>query len=162
MKNKIFLIGVFCLSLFFACTGQGAQESAASSDGKHFGKTIDAANATPLADMLAQMEQGKKVEMNAKVTGKVLEVCQKKGCWMTLDRGDGTDMRVTFKDYGFFMPKDISGRTVVIEGLAQVDTTSVDDLRHYAEDEGKSAEEIAKITEPETEISFVADGVILE
>ena len=39
---------------------------------------------------------------------------------------------------------------------------SVADLKHYAEDAGKSPEEIAKITEPSIEFAFEANGVLLK
>jgi Domain of unknown function (DUF4920) len=68
---------------------------------------------------------------------------------------------VKFKDYAFFVPKDIAGREVMVEGKAYKEVTSVEELRHYAEDAGKSAEEIAKITEPVTEKKFMASGVVL-
>lgn len=100
-------------------------------------------------------------EFNGKVTGVVQEVCQVKGCWMKVKMDNGETMRVTFKDYGFFVPKDIAGRTIVMDGIAKTKTTSVDELRHYAEDAGKSKEEIAKITEPKKELTFVADGVLV-
>ena len=93
--------------------------------------------------------------------GEVSEVCQAKGCWMTIAAGSDQTMMVKFKDYGFFMPKDISGREVVMNGKAYYQTTSVDELRHYAEDAGKSADEIAAITEPKRELRFLADGVQL-
>lgn len=93
--------------------------------------------------------------------GTVNEVCQAKGCWMTIAAGNGEEMMVKFKDYGFFMPKDISGREVVMNGMAYYQITPVDELRHYAEDAGKSAEEIAQITEPKRELHFLADGVKL-
>ncbi|MBK8471245.1 MAG: DUF4920 domain-containing protein [Sphingobacteriales bacterium] len=108
------------------------------------------------------MEQNSTTSLTAKISGKVLEVCQTKGCWMTLELPDGKDLRVTFKDYGFFMPKDLAGKNIVAQGIAQTDTTSVEMLQHYAEDAGKSAEEIAQIAQPEIEISFVADGVVIE
>jgi hypothetical protein len=123
------------------------------------GEEIDPTGAIPVEEMLIQLGNG--TEMPAKVRGTVVDVCQKKGCWMELDKGDGSTIRVTFKDYGFFVPMDIKGREVVINGLAYVDTTSVADLRHYAEDAGKSQEEINSITEPETEVAFEADGVIV-
>ena len=53
-----------------------------------------------------------------------------------------------FKDYGFFMPTDAAGKEVIVDGKAFVNEVSVADLKHYAEDAGKSPEEIAKITEP--------------
>lgn len=100
--------------------------------------------------------------ISAKMIGKVDEVCQSKGCWMKVDLEDGRQMMVKFKDYGFFMPKDIAGKEVILNGKAYVNKVPVDELQHYAEDAGKSAEEIAAITEPETTFSFEADGVLLK
>ena len=97
-----------------------------------------------------------------KLTGTIDEVCQKKGCWMNLKTSDGAAMRVSFKDYAFFMPKDAAGKTVFIDGYAYKDTTSVEELQHYASDAGLSKEEIAKITEPEISLSFEARGVIIK
>lgn len=102
-----------------------------------------------------------KPSVDAKVTGVVESVCQAKGCWMKVKLDDGKTMRVTFKDYGFFVPKDIAGKTIIFAGNAQTTTTSVDELRHYAEDAGKSKDEVAKITEPKTELTFEANGVLI-
>jgi hypothetical protein len=99
--------------------------------------------------------------INSKMVAKVNEVCQAKGCWMTLNLGDGDEVMVKFKDYGFFVPKDIAGKEVIINGKAFVNEVSVDEQRHYAEDAGKSKEEIALITEPKKTYSFEADGVLL-
>ena len=153
--------------LIVAILGLGCQQLSQtnqqnSTDGKHFGQNIEAAGAIPIADLVAQMEQNSTTSLTAKISGKVLEVCQTKGCWMTLELPDGKYLRVTFKDYGFFMPKDLAGKNIVAQGIAQTDTTSVEMLQHYAEDAGKSAEEIAQIAQPEIEISFVADGVVIE
>ena len=95
------------------------------------------------------------------VVGRVNEVCQAKGCWLTMATGDGEEMMVKFKDYGFFVPKDIGGREVVLNGQAFYQITPVDELRHYAEDAGKSPEEIAAITEDQRELRFLATGVQL-
>ena len=80
---------------------------------------------------------------------------------MKVKLADGNTMRVTFKDYGFFVPKDISGKKIIFEGTPEVTTTSVDEQRHYAQDAGKSKEEIAKISEPKRELTFVATGVLV-
>ena len=97
------------------------------------------------------------------VRGRVVDVCQKKGCWMTLapvaDAEVDDPMSVRFLDYGFFMPKTLSGSEVLVEGTARRRTVPVGELRHYAEDAGKSAEEIAAITEPGEEVEFMATGV---
>lgn len=96
------------------------------------------------------------------VTGKINECCQKKGCWMKMDMGDDQEMHVTFKDYGFFVPLDCGGKTAVMKGVASYETISVDILKHYAEDAGKSQEEIDAITEPELQLVFEATGVKIE
>lgn len=150
---KKYLFALFLTAGIYACNTTVAQDG-------HYGAKIDEKGAITVNELVAKMDG--KNEMDAKVEGKVSEVCQAKGCWMTLEKGDGTKMRVTFKDYGFFVPKNISGKTVIINGKASVTTTSVDELRHYAEDAGKSKEEIAKITEPKKELAFEADGVIVK
>ena len=96
-----------------------------------------------------------------KFTTSVNEVCQAKGCWMRLDLGEDEAM-VRFKDYGFFMPKNIADKEVIVNGKAYVSEMSVEEQRHYAEDAGKSEEEIAAITEVETTLSFEADGVLIK
>ncbi len=74
---------------------------------------------------------------------------------------DLPEMRVTFKDYAFFMPKDLAGKRVVVDGIAYISETSVEELRHYAEDAGKAPDEIAGITEPLRELAFEAAGVLV-
>ncbi len=143
----------------FLAAGIYSCESSVGQD-THFGAKIDEKGAITMPELMTQMNG--KEEVSAKVTGKVTKVCQTKGCWMTIDKGDGTTMRVSFTDYGFFVPKDISGKTVVMEGRAKVETTTVEELRHYAEDAKKSKEEIEKITEPKTELVFEADGVLVK
>ncbi len=96
------------------------------------------------------------------IEGKIESCCQKKGCWMKIDKGNGETMMVTFKDYGFFVPLESGGKTALMKGIAYYDTISVEMLKHYAEDAGKSEEEIALITEPELAISFEASGVKLK
>ena len=97
----------------------------------------------------------------AKMRANINEVCSKKGCWMTLDMDGKNEVMVKFKDYSFFVPTDAKGE-VVVNGVAFVTETPVDELRHYAEDAGKSKEEIEAIIEPKFEYRFEADGVLLK
>lgn len=157
MKKYLVILAAVILT---ACTSTKEEETTLASNEPYIGgEQVDPEGAMPVEEMLIQLGNG--TEMPAKVKGKVVDVCQKKGCWMELDKGDGSTIRVTFKDYGFFVPMDIKGREVIINGVAYVDTISVDDLKHYAEDAGKQQEEIDAITEPETEVAFEADGVIV-
>jgi len=95
-----------------------------------------------------------------KFAAKVNDVCQSKGCWMRLDIG-GQEAMVKFKNYGFFMPKNIADKEVIIHGKAFIAEVSIEEQRHYAEDAGKNEEEIAVIIEVEKTLSFEADGVLL-
>jgi hypothetical protein len=96
-----------------------------------------------------------------KISGKVVEVCQEKGCWMKLENSNGEKLMVKFKDYGFFMPKDILGKQVVLDGEAVIKEVSVKQLQHYAKDAGKTEEEINKITQAKKETQFIAKGVLV-
>lgn len=157
MLKKVIISFAACLALV-SC---GSNKTTGKlDDGKHFGMVIDAKKAMTYDQLVPKMTAVD--SLPAKVTAKVSQVCQKKGCWMTLVSEKGhPPMRVTFKDYAFFMPKDLSGKRVVVEGFAFIETTSVDVLRHYAEDAGKSKEEIAAITQPKRELSFEAAGVLI-
>lgn len=137
---------------------QFASYAAGGDSSKTFGKAISAEGASNVQNL---MHDSKAENYTGKVTGTVVSVCQNKGCWMKLDAGNGQTMMVTFKDYGFFVPKDIAGQTVVIDGVAAMKTVSVEEQRHYAKDAGKTQAEIDAITQPKTELSFVADGVLL-
>lgn len=139
-------------------------EDSTSADGmlSFHGLRINADEATPLADLATLVSAKGSVEP-IKVEGEILAACQAKGCWMTMPIAEGQEMRVRFKDYGFFVPTDAAGKTAIIEGKAYTDTTSVEDLRHYAVDGGMSEEEAAeKFTEPEVAIAFEATGVIIK
>ena len=97
-----------------------------------------------------------------KIEGKILSSCPMKGCWMKISVENDTVL-VRFKDYSFFVPKNgIEGKRTIINGNISVDTLSVAQLQHYAEDAGKSKEEIDLITEPKITISFLADGVLIK
>lgn len=104
------------------------------------------------------LKEGDTVEV--KFSSKVNSVCQSKGCWMRLDMGDNESF-VKFKDYAFFMPKDIAGQEVIVDGKAFVEQTSVEDLKHFAKDAGKSQDEIDAITEPKLTLSFLSSGVLI-
>lgn len=100
----------------------------------------------------------KKVE-NVAVKGKVTDVCDKKGCWLTIQTEDNSQFFVKMKDYAFFVPTALKGKNVVLEGSAERKVTSVDEQKHYAEDAKKPQSEIDAIKTPKEEIRFVANGI---
>ena len=103
-----------------------------------------------------------KSDYNVKIEGEILSSCPMKGCWMNMLVANDTVL-VRFKDYGFFVPKQgVEGSSAIINGFLSVDTLSVAQLRHYAEDAGKNNEEIMKIKKPKITLSFLADGVAIQ
>ena len=93
------------------------------------------------------------------IKGKVTEVCKAEGCWIRLQKQDGSSMMVRAKNHAFLMPENIVGKTVLIEGNATVKETTEEMRKHYAEDAGKSKEEIAKIKGSEKSVEFAGKGV---
>ncbi len=96
-----------------------------------------------------------------KFSGKVTEVCQAKGCWMKVALEKGQEVMITFKDYAFFVPKDIAGKHIVVNGSAFVSEMSIEDQKHFARDSGMDEDAISGIEKPRKSYSFEADGVLL-
>ncbi|MBU8881970.1 DUF4920 domain-containing protein [Kaistella sp. DKR-2] len=105
-----------------------------------------------------KLKKAKKVE-NIAVKGKVTDVCDKKGCWLTVETENNDKFFVKMKDYAFFVPTALIGKNVVLEGNAETKVISVDEQKHYAEDAKKSQAEIDAITKPQEEIRFMASGI---
>jgi len=125
-----------------------------------YGAAISTDGALALASLNEQVAGKDSVQLTLK--GTIEKTCAKKGCWMTVQDENGVATRITFKDYGFFVPTEgADGKEVVFSGVAKRKVTDVATLRHFAEDDGKSAEEISSITEPKEEIEFVASGVVI-
>lgn len=165
MKNLFFILSITIIAL--SCKNEPtkvadtAKTDALAIKYESFGEQISDVGVMTEKEMVAKYENLKPGDTLAvKFSSVVKEVCQKKGCWMYLDMGEKQAM-VRFKDYGFFMPKDISGREVIIEGNAYVEEMSVEDQRHYAEDAGKDETEIALIISPKRTLAFEAKGVLI-
>lgn len=159
MKTYLLLMASF---LLFACQNNernAATEKAAEIAFEKFGKEITAENVKSVKEIIPLLENQDSVFI--KVNSQVNEVCKKKGCWMTVALDKTNEMRVKFKDYDFFVPLNCEGKNVIIEGWAYKHEMSAATLQHYAADEGLSEEEIAKITEPKIEYTFMADGVLM-
>ncbi len=135
-----------------------AQEPVSAAKGVTYGAGTTAEGAISVNELGSKMSADK---YEGKISGKVVEVCQEKGCWMKIQKADGENLMVKFKDYKYFMPKNIEGKEVVLDGEAVVKEVSVKQLQHYAKDAGKSEEEIKKIKEPKKETQFIAKGVLV-
>lgn len=125
--------------------------------GMVFGKATTAKDAISVDEL--QKKVGEEA-MDVKVKGKVVEVCSKEGCWIKMQTPDGS-MLVKMKDHAFLVPLALNGKDIVVSGSAKMKTTSVKELQHYAEDAGKTADEIAAIKEPKKEIVVNAKGILV-
>jgi hypothetical protein len=125
-----------------------------------YGEAVTTEGALLMASLNEQVADKDSVILTLK--GTIEKTCAKKGCWMTVQDENGVATRVTFKDYGFFVPTEgADGKEVVFSGVAKRKITDVATLRHFAEDDGKTEAEINAITEPKEEIEFVATGVVI-
>jgi hypothetical protein len=165
MKNFLFLAAAAAVLFLNSCAGGGEPapaptEAETVENATFHGDTITADGAITTAELVAKMET------DSTYTGKVETVinscCKKKGCWMRVALADGKEMKVTFKDYGFFVPLESADKPVIMQGKAYYETLSVEELKHYAEDAGKTEAEIDAITEPEPVLAFEATGVIIK
>lgn len=152
MKRLFFAIFAVCFS--FAIQ---AQEAESARPGVVYGSLSDKEMKPVNANELEKKMGDKKYE--GQVQGKVVEVCKAMGCWAKIEKADGSTIMLKVKDHEFAMPADIVGKIVVAEGVAEIKETSVSMLKHYAEDAGKSKEEIEKIKEPKKEITMNIKGV---
>ncbi|MFD2033788.1 DUF4920 domain-containing protein [Belliella marina] len=164
--KRISILILAMLPFVFSCskpseqaTEAGEKEEVAIVPG-NYGAAVEEVAVLSIAQMYDELKSSG--EFEGKVIGQIKEVCTKKGCWMTLDLPSGETMRVTFKDYGFFVPLTSQGYPVIIEGVATKTVTDVATLKHYAEDAGKPKEEIDAITSPKEEYAFEAVGVIIK
>ena len=144
----------------FGCLANAQPPEGDAKPGEWYGEKISADNAMPIADAVTQLSKGKD-QVDGKIRARIVEVCEKKGCWVKLDLGNGETATVKMKDYGFFLPLAAKGKTVVIDGEMKMKTTSVAELRHYAEDAKKSKEEIEAIKEPKKEVRVMAKGIVV-
>src|SRR5690606_13784621 len=127
------------------------------------GDSITADNAISKEEMAKLYESIEITDtIEAKFVSTVNAVCQRKGCWMRLDLGEGREAQIKFKDYGFFVPMNLSGEEVVVEGKAYISVLTEHEKKYYATDEGKSQEEIDQITVDTKTMLFEAHGVLIK
>ncbi|MBL7962281.1 MAG: DUF4920 domain-containing protein [Flavobacteriales bacterium] len=149
--------GVFAL----ACQTSSNEATAQVPGFASYGAAITPDGAVSTAEMVKKL--GAQDSMVVKVTGEIVTTCIKKGCWMDVKLPDGKTMKVRFVDYGFFVPTEgQEGKTCVMQGQVSREEIPVALLKHYAEDAGRTKEEIDAIKEPEVSLTFLAEGVLIK
>jgi hypothetical protein len=142
---------VFLLGLLISC---------ASLKNEYGIVKVDETAAISVAELVTQMDKSKDPQ-TVTIKSPLSAVCQNAGCWVQVPKPDGKPLMVRFKNHFTIPPSTPIGTEVYIHGMAYWDTVSVKSLRHYAEDAGKSVEEINKITQPEFKLNFEGDGIKL-
>ncbi len=157
MKRIILL----CAIVITAMVANAQPPKVPADAGATFGEKTNAENAITVDELYALMKSKEaKKETAVKLKGVVTEVCKMEGCWIKVQSPDG-NMMVKMKDHKFMVPVILNGKTIVIDGIADEKLTSVEQLRHFAEDAGKTKAEIAKITEAKREIVIQAKGILV-
>jgi hypothetical protein len=152
MKKIIF----FSLIIFTLSANAQDKEKVQAAKGVVYGQVSEEKSPVTVDELSNKLVDD---AFTGQVKGKVVEVCKAEGCWIRVQKADGSAMLVRAKDHSFLMPENIVGKTVLIEGSATVKTTTEEMRKHYAEDAGKTKEEIAKIKGPEKSVEFAAKGV---
>ena len=160
--NPGFFTALFTLMLIGTAPGLVAEESEVlrlsepvevTATYEVFGSTLPETG-TPLRLGELVEDNDKYLDQEVLVETRIAKVCQKKGCFFVATEGAST-ARVTFKDYGFFIPTDSGGKNVVLLGTFSRKSVSKEQAEHYAADLG---EKVASA--PETfEYSIVASAV---
>lgn len=139
-----------------------AENTVSKSEYVVFGDSITESEAITKEEMLAKFKDLKEGDtLNVKFKSDIKEVCQKKGCWMSMDLSEGKETFVKFKDYAFFVPMNAGKQEAIVNGKAFVSVESVADQKHYAKDGNMSQAAIDSITQPKVTYSFMADGVLI-
>ena len=156
MKNSFLALSLIVSALFFLPFSVSvAGDKIKNGWGKELTGTSEVSLKKALSDK-NYLNSGKILT----VTGVALKVCKKKGCWMIIKDGD-KEVRVTFKDYGFFVDQNLIGKKIKAEGVLETKEMSKSQVAHYLKDEGMSKEEAKKIAQAKTTFRFVASGVVV-
>ena len=155
--KKIFLLLIVALSIYTISTAQ--PPAGPANKGDIYGEKFSVKNPMTLQTLSKRLKV--KNEVSGQLKGTVIAVCENKGCWLTMELPDKSTMRVKFKDYGFFVPMELTGKEIILSGDAKMKIVSVSEQKHFAEDAKKPQSEIDAIKKPLKQINFEATGVIV-
>jgi hypothetical protein len=120
-------------------------------DAEVFGAPLDAdARSASLGALLDNPDDY--LDTSVRVEARISQVCQKKGCFMIATAGDRA-VRISFRDYSFFIPTDTGGKTVTVTGTLVERVLSEKQAAHFREDAGSDTIQAGKVYE------IVADSV---
>jgi hypothetical protein len=151
-----FRAGAWTVLFLLAALAVRAESNKELPSGTDYGAGLTLEVITPLHGVVSHPDAY--ADRTLLVKGRIRDVCQRKGCWMVLTEGESR-MTVRFADYGFFVPKDSSGKDAYVEGTVTVEEISEKEARHYEEESTQG--DPSKIHGPQRVVSFTATGVRL-
>jgi hypothetical protein len=153
MKLTLLLACLFWSTLAFA------QKHLSIPHGMVYGQKPD--TLTVMTADKVEVFMGKKTRISTAIEGKVIRVIKEKGGWFEMDAGSGRLIAAHFKDYNIILPKEIAGRTVIIDGVAQK-LFIADDLQHFAGDTvtGKMQHKVK--TDAKRKVTFEVKGLLVD
>jgi len=134
--------------------------SASSTTTKAFGAPITPGPELALSEVLSNPDSFR--DRAVIVAGEVRAACTRRGCWMELAQSTDPKLpgcRVTFKDYGFFVPTDSAGAHAKVQGTLGVNTLPPERVAHLESEGGQFPHKNADGSVDE--LRLVATGVEL-
>ncbi len=111
-------------------------------------------------ETIASLMEGTKT-LNAKIKGRVQNVCKKNGNWLTLSLKNGKQIKVVFRDELFTVPKTIAGKEVIADGFVKHENISVEEQKNFALETGELQAGIDSITSEKDQLVIVAKGMVV-
>ncbi|WP_299465292.1 DUF4920 domain-containing protein [Mucilaginibacter sp.] len=153
MKKLALMVFIFC---GFNCF---AQKHTPLPHGMVFGDNPQ--NIAPVPATKIEAFMGKKIRQTTAITGTIIRVIKEKGGWFEMDAGHGKVIAAHFKNYNITLPKAITGRGVIIEGVAQR-VLIADDMQHFAGDTVVGAKQHQEKVNPKARITFEVRGLMVD
>jgi hypothetical protein len=150
------ITALLAIALVAVSGSAGAEPTRGAPSARDFGAGLTLEKPTGLADVVQQPERFG--DQPILLRGRIVDVCQHKGCWTLLRDGDAT-VRVRFKDYAFFLPTDCVGEEALVEGVVTIEIVSEETARHRASE--SRFEDPGRVEGPQREVTFTASGVRL-
>jgi Domain of unknown function (DUF4920) len=154
MKTAFLLLFALIFSLSVS-----AQKQIATSHGTVYGDKPDTTGVMPATKVEEFMAN--KTRVSVALKGKILKVTKQKGGWFEIDEGNGKVISAHFKNYGVNIPVSLSGKVVVIEGVAQKQFIA-DDQQHFAGDTVTGKKQSQVKTNPKRRLTFEVKGMMVE
>jgi hypothetical protein len=149
MKIIQYTLMAILLTGIFACSEQ-----------TKFGEAVAESEAITTDQLVERLDA--EFSFDVTVKGLISDACRSEGCWLEITSTAGTPVFVTYKNEAFTLPLGITGRTAILKGRAFVDSTTVEEQRAEAKEEGLSEDEIMAIQETVYSLSLEATGVELK